>query len=131
MEDAIRAAVAAIAGSAIAGVGVNGVFDHRAGKLHPIAGSVKDGWASFVDFRTARYIAGPLPGLFNQGTQAHLTVVIDDKRFLGFEQKTKSAFNGTVDGTTVEMFDYGAIGFFSFSVREAAPSPAAAPDAPP
>jgi hypothetical protein len=131
MEDAVRAAVAAIAGSAVRGVGVNGVFDHRAGKLHPIAGTVKDGWASFVDFRTARYIAGLLPGLFNQGTQAHLTVVIEDKRFVGFEQKSKSAFNGTVDGTTVEMFDYGAIGFYSFSVQEAAPTVPVAPDAPP
>ena len=116
MKPNVRAAIAAVAISHATGRPVSSIYVYGDGYKNidaKVAGDRVDAY----DYSSGAHFDGNMPSLYHYGEGSHVDFKHDGgPRYSGYEYGSGSPFEVTVNGTTAELYDYGAGGFFNFSL---------------
>lgn len=104
MQPALRRLVAFIAGTAIEGQHVEGVFDFEIGSRYPISGEVDGVRVDVRDETDEVRLRGTLPYLAQDGGTA-LELHLEDDEFTGLDHATGAPFHGRVAGRNIDLTD--------------------------
>lgn len=104
MDAALRRLVAFIAGTAVEGRHVDGIFDFEIGSRYPISGGLDGARVDARDETDGVRLHGMLPTLArHDGTGVEL--LIEDDTFTGLDRKCGTHFHGRVSGRNIDLHD--------------------------
>ena len=78
--------------------------------------SFSGGQLSGYDYSNACHIDGSIPSLYHYGESSHIDFnPKGNGKYDGYDYGSGAHFDVTVRGNSVDLYDYGASGYFSFS----------------
>ncbi|WFP74526.1 hypothetical protein [Mesorhizobium sp. WSM4906] len=116
MKPHVRAAVAAIALSDFSKRNVTSIYSYAESKYVNVDVTVRGGQVNGYDYSSSCHIDGSLPSLYHYGESCHIDLQPGSNgHYDGYDYGSSSHFEVTVNGSEVEIYDYGVSGFFFFS----------------
>ena len=116
-----RRAVAYIAGRLISGKSAGSVYDYATSSRYRIYGDVSPDFIQvFDDDRYSYIIGGATPAglsIFDYYTRQHINLKISGNDFYGYDMETSSYFSGTVNKSSVNLFDYQFSKNFHYAIQ--------------
>lgn len=116
MKHHTRRAVAYIAGSLIAGIKKNSIFDYSTSSYNNFSNNSSGGHVSVFDYTQSCYVTGNLPTIFHYGDSHHISLNVNGTNFKGFDYGASCHFSGSVNGNQIKIFDYGESSYFNYSL---------------
>jgi hypothetical protein len=117
MKENVRAAVAAIALSHSLGRKISAVYDYTSSGYRNVEMSVSHGHVQGYDYDASCHIDGNIPNLYHYGESSHLDFNSNGSgKYEGYDYGSSCHFEVTVKGSSADVYDYGASGYFSYSL---------------
>ncbi|WP_141105606.1 hypothetical protein [Rhizobium sp. R635] len=117
MKTHVRASIAAIALADSHGRKVSGVYSYSGEGHVNIEAETYGNQIKAWDYSKGGAIEGNFPDLYHYGESAHIEMRrVRSGRYEGYDYGTGSHFECTVNGSEAEIYDYGASGYFTFSI---------------
>jgi hypothetical protein len=121
MEPHTRRAVVYLA-ELLSGRKPNWVYDYSESMFATFRGRVSGTRVDAFDHDSGAHLTGVNGTYFHHGNMQYLTLKLNgDRTFSGYDYASSSHFLGRFKGSAIELYDYGAARYFSFTT---APLPA-------
>lgn len=116
MKSHVRAAVAAIALCHATKRKVSSIYDYSRSSHVNIDANVTGTQVNGYDYQNGCHIDGTIPSLYHYGVSSYIDFQPSSPgHYEGYDYNTSSHFEVTVNGSDVEVYDYGESSFFSYS----------------
>ena len=107
MTPELRRVVAYIAARLASGAGAANVYSYDDACYTPVTGTISQTSVAVFDHIDAAHVTGSPSGLFHHKLGAHFSVQMSGLNFSGYDHSTGTHYQGSVNGSTVQLFDGG------------------------
>jgi hypothetical protein len=117
MEPHVRSAVAAISLSHANSKTVSSIYSYSESQYLSISVSINNNSVNGYDYTNQCHISGNLPNLYHYGDSHHIELkAVSLGNYSGYDYGSNSHFTITIRSNSAEIYDYGAGGWFSYSI---------------